>query len=155
MAFADDGLLAAGPGVLHVSCSTVSVALTERLAVAHSDAGQRFVCAQVLGRPDVAAAGRLSVIAAGAANDLDAAQPAFDSIGSKTLRVGERPAMAAAAKAAVNFGIAAIIETISEQIRIAGAQGVTPTRMVELLIVSEFGARIFASYAPNLRRCGS
>lgn len=54
--FGDDGLLAAGPSLLHISCSTVSVGLTARLAVAHAAAGQRFVSAQVLGRPDVAAA---------------------------------------------------------------------------------------------------
>jgi 3-hydroxyisobutyrate dehydrogenase-like beta-hydroxyacid dehydrogenase len=63
--FGQNGVLGAGPGLLHVSCSTVSVALTDRLAEAHDRAGQRFVSAQVLGRPDVAAAGKLSVIAAG------------------------------------------------------------------------------------------
>jgi 3-hydroxyisobutyrate dehydrogenase-like beta-hydroxyacid dehydrogenase len=148
--FGDKGLLAAGPGILHISCSTVSVALTMRLAAAHEAAGQRFVSAQVLGRPDVAAAGKLSVIAAGPLDDLDAAQPCFDAIGARTIRMGDRPAMAAAAKVAANFGIAAIIETISEQMRIAGAEGVSPARMAQLLIESEFGARIFASYAPMI-----
>lgn len=148
--FGEDGLLTAGPGLLHVSCSTVSVGLTNRLAAAHEAADQRFVSAQVLGRPDVAATGRLSVIAAGPAADLDAAQPAFDAIGAKTIRMGERPAMAAAAKTALNFGIAAVIQTISEQIRIAGAQGVTAVRMAELLVETEFGSRIFAGYAPMI-----
>ncbi len=145
-----NGLLDTGPGLLHVSCSTVSVALTDRLTAAHGAAGQRFVSAQVLGRPDVAAAGRLSVIAAGPAADLDAAQPCFDAIGSATIRMGDRPAMAAATKAAANFGIAAVIETIGEQMRIAGAQGVSAARMATFLIESDFGARIFASYAPMI-----
>lgn len=148
--FGPDGLLGAGPGLLHVSCSTVSVALTDRLAQAHEKAGQRFVSAQVLGRPDVAAAGKLSVIAAGPDADLDAAQPAFDAIGGKTICVGARPAMAAAAKAAANFGIAAVIETITEQMRIAAAQGVEPARMADLLVATDFGARMFASYAPMI-----
>jgi len=148
--FEQDGLLNAGPGVLHVSCSTVSVALTERLTQAHAEAGQRFVSAQVLGRPDVAAAGKLSVITAGPDADLDVAQPAFDAIGGKTIRIGERPAMAAAAKTAANFGIAAVIETITEQMRIAAAQGVEPARMAELLVTTDFGAHIFASYAPMI-----
>ncbi|WP_281848684.1 NAD(P)-binding domain-containing protein [Dyella sp. GSA-30] len=56
--FGDGGLLAAGSDLLHVSCSSVSVYLTGRLAAAHAAAGQRFVSAQVLGRPDVAAAPR-------------------------------------------------------------------------------------------------
>lgn len=150
VAFGEDGLIGAGADLLHISCSTVSVALIERLTDAHAAAGQRFVSAQVLGRPDVAAAGKLSVIAAGREADLDAAQPAFDAIGGRTIRMGERPAMAAAAKVAANFGIAAIIETISEQMRIAGAQGVAPERMAALLLEAEFGARIFASYAPMI-----
>lgn len=148
--FGPEGLLGAGPGLLHVSCSTVSVVLTNRLAQAHAEAGQRFISAQVLGRPDVAAAGRLAVIAAGPDADLDVAQAAFDAIGSKTIRIGGRPAMAAAAKTAVNFGIAAVIETITEQMRIAAAQGVEPVRMAELLVMTDFGARIFASYAPMI-----
>lgn len=150
VAFGEAGLLAAGPGILHVSCSTVSVALTDRLTDAHRAAGQRFISAQVLGRPDVAAAGKLSIIAAGPVADLDEAQPFFDVIGGKTLRMGERPGMAAAAKVAANFGIAAIIETITEQMRIAAAQGVPNDRMAELLIGSDFGARIFGSYAPMI-----
>jgi 3-hydroxyisobutyrate dehydrogenase-like beta-hydroxyacid dehydrogenase len=67
--FGDGGLLAAGSDLLHVSCSTVSVGLAGRLAAAHAAAGQRFVSAQVLSRPDVAAAGKLSVIAAGEADE--------------------------------------------------------------------------------------
>jgi 3-hydroxyisobutyrate dehydrogenase-like beta-hydroxyacid dehydrogenase len=144
------GVLAAGPDVLHISCSTVSVALTERLTAAHEAAGQRFASAQVLGRPDVAAAGQLSVIAAGAAADLARAQPLFDVIGARTITMGERPAMAAAAKAAANFGIAAIIQTISEQIRIAGAQGVAAERMVDLLVETGFGNRMVGVYGPMI-----
>lgn len=145
--FGENGLLSAGAGLLHVSSSTVSVALTERLVKAHQEAGQRFVSAQVLGRPDVAAAGRLSVIAAGPNADLDDAQPAFDAIGVKTIRIGEQPAMAAAAKAAANFGIAAVIETITEQMRIVAAHKVEPAHMAELLVATDFGARMFANYA--------
>jgi 3-hydroxyisobutyrate dehydrogenase-like beta-hydroxyacid dehydrogenase len=104
----------------------------------------------VLGRPDVAAVGRLSIIAAGPIADLDEAQPLFDAIGSKTLRMGERPVMAAASKAAANFGIAAIIETISEQIRIAAAQGVAASKMVELLVETDFGNRMFGVYGPMI-----
>lgn len=148
--FGNDGLLGAGSGVLHVSCSTVSVALTERLTQAHADAGQRFVSAQVLGRPDVAAAGNLTVMAAGSAADIAAAQPGFDAFAAKTIVMGDLPAMAAAAKVALNFGIAAVIETVSEQFRIAGVHGVSAAQMAQLLIESEFGARIFASYAPMI-----
>jgi 3-hydroxyisobutyrate dehydrogenase-like beta-hydroxyacid dehydrogenase len=150
VSFGKGGLLAGGPGILHISCSTVSVALTEKLTEAHAEAGQRFVSAQVLGRPDIAASGNLSVIAAGSATDMDEAQPLFDALGSKTLRMGDRPVMAAAAKVAANFGIAAIIETLSEQFRIAAAQGVPAAKMVELLIETNFGNRMIGVYGPMI-----
>ena len=61
-----DGVIASLPaGALHVSSSTISIALSERLTEAHAKAGQRFVAAPVFGRPEVAAAGQLSIIAAG------------------------------------------------------------------------------------------
>ncbi|MCY7296080.1 NAD(P)-dependent oxidoreductase [Alteromonas sp. a30] len=150
VSFGDGGLLAAGPGLLHVSCSTVSVDLTARLAAAHAAAGQRFVSAQVLGRPDVAAAGKLSVIAAGAEDDLDIVQPLFDSIGATTHRVGERPMMAAAAKLAFNAGIPAIMQMMTEQFRIVAAHGIAADQMAALLLEVNYGNRLIGSYGPMI-----
>jgi len=146
--FGEAGLLRAGPGLLHVSSSTVSVALTERLAGAHAAAGQRFVSAQVLGRPDVAAAGKLAVIAAGSTEDLGRVQPLFDAIGAVTHRIGERPAMAAAAKIALNAGIPAIMQMLTEQFRIVSAHGITAAAMAELLLATDYGNRLIGSYGP-------
>lgn len=146
--FGDGGLLAAGPGLLHISCSTVSVDLTARLDAAHAAAGQRFVSAQVLGRPDVAAAGKLSVIAAGATEDLDVAQPLFDAIGAGTQRVGDRPVMAAAVKVALNAGIPAIMQMLTEQFRIVAAHGIAADRMAALLLDVNYGNRLIGSYGP-------
>ena len=44
----------------------------------------------MLGRPDVAAAGKLNILAAGASDAIDRVQPVFDAIGQKTWRVGTR-----------------------------------------------------------------
>lgn len=144
----DGGILAAGEGVLHISCSTVSVALTERLTETHRARGQRFVSAQVLGRPDVAAAGGLVVIAAGADEDLARCRPLFEVVGSKLLVMGPEPRMAAVTKLAANASIGALIETLSEAFRIAGAHGVAPARMAEFFAETNFGSRIMGVYAP-------
>jgi 3-hydroxyisobutyrate dehydrogenase-like beta-hydroxyacid dehydrogenase len=144
----EGGILAAGEGVLHVSCSTVSVALTKRLTEAHRARGQRFVSAQVLGRPDAAAAGRLSIISAGADEDLARLRPLFEVIGAKVLRMGAEPSMAAASKLAANASIAAIIETLSEAYRIAGAEGVTPETMADFFRETDFGSRMMTVYGP-------
>src|SRR5688500_5000833 len=53
--FGADGILATLPAdAVHVSCSTISVALATRLIAAHADTGQRFVAAPVFGRPEAA-----------------------------------------------------------------------------------------------------
>ena len=54
--FGADGVLAGLKTLsIHISMSTISVALAERLASAHQAAGQRFVAAPVFGRPEAAA----------------------------------------------------------------------------------------------------
>ena len=69
VAFGHEGVLRnLAAGAIHISMSTISVELSERLAATHAKAGQSFVAAPVFGRPDAAAA------AAGAARadaDLD------------------------------------------------------------------------------------
>src|ERR1700730_9699591 len=63
--FGDTGLIGSlHAGTIHISSSTISVALSERLEAAHAKAGQRFLAAPVFGRPDIAAAGQIFVIAA-------------------------------------------------------------------------------------------
>ena len=146
VAFGANGILSAGPGILHISSSTVSVALTDRLAAAHREAGQAFVAAPVLGRPDVAAAGQLSILAAGSDADLARAQPAFDAVGQRVIRIGDEPGMAVAAKLASNFSIASVIETVTEAYAIAGARGVTPQAMYDLFVETGFGNRMFGNY---------
>jgi 3-hydroxyisobutyrate dehydrogenase-like beta-hydroxyacid dehydrogenase len=61
-----DGILTAlAPGAIRVSMSTISVALAERLEVAHREKGQEFVAAPVFGRPEAASAAKLFIVAAG------------------------------------------------------------------------------------------
>src|SRR5205823_11977793 len=90
--FGDAGILAALPrGKTHIAMSTISVALSQRLAEAHGKAGQTYLAAPVFGRPDVAAAAKLFVVAAGARDAIARHQPLFDAIGQRTFVVGERP----------------------------------------------------------------
>src|SRR5450755_1755226 len=73
--FGENGILKALPaGGLHIGASTISVALSARLAAAHAAAHQSYVAAPVFGRPEAAAAKKLFVVAAGAAADLARSQ---------------------------------------------------------------------------------
>jgi 3-hydroxyisobutyrate dehydrogenase-like beta-hydroxyacid dehydrogenase len=66
-AFGENRLLATlALGALHISSSTIGVALCDRLTQAHAHCRQRFVAAPVFGRPDAAKAAALFVVAGGA-----------------------------------------------------------------------------------------
>jgi 3-hydroxyisobutyrate dehydrogenase-like beta-hydroxyacid dehydrogenase len=58
--FGDQGVLASlSKNAIHISASTISVALADKLSSAHAARGQRFVSAPVFGRPEAAAAAKL------------------------------------------------------------------------------------------------
>src|SRR5712691_3103220 len=87
-----DGVIASLPaGALHMSSSTISVALSQRLAEEHAKAGQRYVAAPVMGRPDMAAAGKLFVVAGGERTAVEAVAPLLGAIGQKTFVVSDAP----------------------------------------------------------------
>src|ERR1700757_4499702 len=82
--FGPDGLMSSLPvGALHISSSTISVALSQRLSEKHAERGHPFVAAPVFGRPDVAAAGRLFIVAGGSAAAVDKAMPLLTAIGQR------------------------------------------------------------------------
>src|SRR6201996_6069157 len=84
--FGDGGILASLPhGGIHISCSTIGVALSDRLTAAHSAAGKEFISCPVFGRPDAAEAGRLAVVAAGPVDAVNRCKPLFEAFGPKLL----------------------------------------------------------------------
>jgi 3-hydroxyisobutyrate dehydrogenase-like beta-hydroxyacid dehydrogenase len=145
--FGDGGILASLPkGAIHISSSTISVALSDRLAKAHHEAGQRYVAATVLGRPDVAAKGELYVIAAGAADALKDVAPLLDAIGKRTELFGEIPSRANLVKITCNFLIASVIESLGEAIALVAKAGIDRRHYVELLTSTLFDAPVYKTY---------
>jgi 3-hydroxyisobutyrate dehydrogenase-like beta-hydroxyacid dehydrogenase len=87
------------PGVLHISCGTISVALAERLTVEHANGGIDFVGVSVLGRPSDAKDGQLWIVAAGADKAVDRARPLLETFSRGITVVGKEPQQAYAVKA--------------------------------------------------------
>jgi 3-hydroxyisobutyrate dehydrogenase-like beta-hydroxyacid dehydrogenase len=141
------GVVASLPaGALHISSSTISVALSQRLAEAHDRAGQRFISAPVFGRPDAADAGRLFVIAAGV--DIEPAAPILDAFGQKRFYVSARPETANVVKLSGNFLIASTIEALGEALALVEKSGVAPRAFVDIITSTLFDAPIYRTYAP-------
>jgi 3-hydroxyisobutyrate dehydrogenase-like beta-hydroxyacid dehydrogenase len=149
IAFADDGLIASLPaGAIHISMSSISVAFSKRLAQAHAQAGQRYIAAPVFGRPDMAASGKLFIIAAGDLASIDECRPLFDALGQKTSLIGEQPWAANLVKLSGNFLQAATIESLGEAIALIGKAGIDRRAYVEILTSTVFNAPAYKIFGP-------
>ncbi|MCW2513119.1 MAG: 3-hydroxyisobutyrate dehydrogenase [Mycobacterium sp.] len=151
--FGADGILAnLRQGAVHVSSSTISVALAERLVAAHAEAGQGFVTAPVFGRPEAAAAAKLFVVAAGDPVVTQSVSPIFDAIGQRTFVVSEDPTAASLIKLSGNFLIASVIESLGEAMALVGKAGVDKQQYLEILTSTLFGAPVYQTYGGLIAR---
>jgi 3-hydroxyisobutyrate dehydrogenase-like beta-hydroxyacid dehydrogenase len=147
--FGEAGLLAGlKPGALHISMSTISVAVARELADSHRDAGIGFVSAPVFGRPDAATARKLFIMAAGSDQDLSLAVPLLEQLGQSVGIAGAEPWQANLVKLIGNFMLSVVIETLGEACAVAGKAGIDPMRLVELLTSANFNAAPYKIYGP-------
>ncbi len=133
-------------GAVHISMSTISVALSRRLAEAHREKEQHYVAATVFGRPDAAAAAKLFVVAAGQTAQLAFCQPIFDAIGQKTFIVGDKAPAANVVKLAGNFLITTVIESLAEAFALIRKNGLDPNAFLDVLTGSLFTAPVYRIY---------
>jgi len=146
--FGANGLMdALTPGSLHIACSTIGVALSERLTLEHARRRIDFVAAPVFGRPDVAEQGRLWIVAAGAEATIARARPALEPMSRGISVVGAEPRMAHAVKLGGNFLIGAMIYSLSEAFVFSQGQGVAPETFFETVNNALFQSPFYASYA--------
>ena len=145
--FGANGLMdALSPGALHISCSTISVALSERLTQEHARRGQEFVAAPVFGRPNIAEEGRLWIVAAGAENAIAKARSLLEPLSRGMSVVGAEPRQAHAVKLGGNFLISAMIHSLSEAFVYAAGQGIDPGIFLETVNSALFQSPFYAAY---------
>jgi hypothetical protein len=83
--FGEEGvLMGLKKGAAHISMSTITVTLSERLKEAQAEAGQTYIAAPVFGCPDAAAAAKLFIVSAGEKKAIERFQPLFDAVGQRT-----------------------------------------------------------------------
>jgi 3-hydroxyisobutyrate dehydrogenase-like beta-hydroxyacid dehydrogenase len=143
----DSGALAkARKGVVHINLATISTALAAELSVLHAELGLGYVAAPVFGRPPVAQAGGLNVVAAGAPEAVAAAMPVLELLAAKVWPLGEDPVRANALKLAGNFMIVSAIESMGEAVALGEAYGVEAPELLDMLSSTLFAAPIYKIY---------
>ncbi len=130
-------------GAAHISMSTISVALSRKLAEEHAKLGQTYITAPVFGRPEAAEAGKLFVVAAGDKGAVERLKPLLEAVGQRVFFMGDKPEMANVVKLSGNFLIASVIESVGEAMALARKYGVEPHEYVEFLTNSLFAAPVY------------
>jgi len=135
------------PGAVHVAMGTHGVRGIASATEAHERRGQAFVAAPVFGRPDVAAAGELTVVPAGPADAVERCRPIFDAVGRRTILGGAAPVGAAAVKLANNFVLGCAIEAMAEAFALLRCYGEDPATLYEVMTQGLFaGSPSYAAY---------
>ena len=138
-----DSLAAGG---IHLCMGTHSVAAIQALAKAHDAAGQKMICAPVLGRPDVAAAGQLGIVAGGPADAVKRCEELFQVLGRRTFEAGEKHEGAAAIKLSNNFVLGAAIEAMAEAFSLVRKYSVPPQVLFDVMTDALFAAPAYKIY---------
>ncbi|MDQ7980874.1 NAD(P)-dependent oxidoreductase [Paraburkholderia sp. SARCC-3016] len=141
------GVLEQAPrGQIHVNMATISVTLAGELAHEHAQRGLNYVAAPVMGRPDVAAAGKLTIVAAGPAEAIDRVQPVLDAVGQKTWRIGSLAQQANVMKLATNFLIGSAIESLGEASAMLAGHGVGMQDFLDVITSNLFQGVVYQGY---------
>ena len=133
-------------GAVHVAMGTHSVAALRETEATHAAAGQVFVAAPVLGRPDAAAQGQVGVIAAGPKDAVAKVAPLFELIGRRTFDAGTKPEGAAAVKLANNMVLGCAIEAMGEGFSLVRKYGVDPAAFYDVMTDGLFASPGYKVY---------
>ncbi len=137
--------LSQGSG-FHANMASVSPDCAARLARVAEDAGIAYIASPVLGRPAVAAAGKLNILAGGDADTIALAEPFFSVMGVRTWPMGDRPEVANLVKVAANYNIIHALQALAESISLVEDNGVNAEDFVELLSSTFFGGVVYSVY---------
>jgi 3-hydroxyisobutyrate dehydrogenase-like beta-hydroxyacid dehydrogenase len=146
----DDGILAGmRPGAVHVGATTVSPRFADELAARHLAKGSRYVAGPVVGRRDLAAAHRLTTLAAGDPADIEYCRPVLESFGPVRI-IGERHGAANTVKLIVNFITVSWLELMSEMYAF-GEKNELDAHLVHDVLVWVFDRPGLRNYAAAIR----
>jgi 3-hydroxyisobutyrate dehydrogenase-like beta-hydroxyacid dehydrogenase len=142
------GILA--PGAVHISTSTVSPAISRRLAEEHAHHGEDYVAAPVLGNPDFARARKVFVLAAGSPSAMKKVRPLLERLSQRLFVIGEDAAMANLFKLAANVLTATTLECTGEVLALLRKGGVDRHLAYDVLTNSLFDSLVHKSYGAKI-----
>jgi 3-hydroxyisobutyrate dehydrogenase-like beta-hydroxyacid dehydrogenase len=151
VALGPDGLAAIlSPHAVHISTSTVSPAVSRRVAEEHARRRQDYIAAPVLGNPDAARARKLFVLAAGSRSAMEKVRPLLERLGQQLFIIGEDAALANLVKLAANVLTATTLECMGEVLALLRKGGVDGHLAYDVLTNSLFDSRVHKTYGGKI-----
>lgn len=148
----DDGIFAGlRPDSILVDCGTTSIDLTESLVARARERGAHFVAAPMTGSKLGAERGTLTFMLGGPAEIVARGKPLFLAMGKHVVHVGERAALAQAAKICLNLSQAITLQGMLESFGLARRLDVPLDAMEELFEHSAARSGVGSFKAPYLR----
>jgi len=142
------GLLeSAPPTAALVQMSTISPALTRRLAEAAAAKGRAFLDAPMSGTSAMVARGDCVIFVGGDPTHLEACRPAFSAIARRTIHVGTA-GIASLAKLATNLLVGLNTAALAEALVLGAKGGLEPALLVELLRDSAAASKMLEVRGP-------
>ena len=141
-----DGFLARLGGGLHISTSTIGVALARDLAAAHAAVGGEWLAAPVFGRPEAAASGKLWVMVSGTEAAKGRGKPILADLSQGVFDLGVEPDGAVAGKIAGNFLIASAMEAMAEAFALLEKRNVDARAFHAMISQTILASPIYANY---------
>jgi 3-hydroxyisobutyrate dehydrogenase-like beta-hydroxyacid dehydrogenase len=133
-------------GAIHLAMGTYGIATIRQLGAVHTRAKQILVAAPVLGRPDLAAAGQLGIVAAGPKAAVGQCEPLFRIIGRHAFHAGTNPEAATAIKLANNLVLGCAIEAMGEAFALVRKYSVVPQVFYDVITEGLFSAPAYKVY---------
>jgi 3-hydroxyisobutyrate dehydrogenase-like beta-hydroxyacid dehydrogenase len=135
---------------IHLVMGTHGVSTVRALEARHQASGQYLVAAPVLGRPDLAAAGQLGIVAAGAEAAMGRVQPLLDVMGRRTFLAGGKPESATAIKLANNAVLGCAMVAMAEGFALVRKYGVMPQVFQDVMTEGLFSAPAYKVYGQKM-----
>jgi 3-hydroxyisobutyrate dehydrogenase-like beta-hydroxyacid dehydrogenase len=152
VALGPEGLTASlPPDAIHMVSGTHGIATIRALEAAHAKANQTLIAVPVLGRPDLAAAGQLGLIPAGAEHALKRCEPLFQLLSRRVFYGGPRPESASAMKLANNAVLGCAITALGEGFSLVRKHGVDAQVLYDVMTDGLFsGAVAYIGYGKTM-----
>ncbi|MEE9273830.1 MAG: NAD(P)-binding domain-containing protein [bacterium] len=140
----------AKPGSLYVDMSTISPAVSKKVAAALAEGGVRMLDAPVSGGDVGAREGTLSIMMGGAAADFEEARPVMEAMGKTIVHVGDQVGAGGYVKIANQIMVGLHIGAMSEALVLGSKAGVDPEKMIAALSGGMAGSRVMEMRSQNL-----